>query len=175
MPGYILKQLQKYKHATPTKQQHCPYAPHPKQYGSEAQRLLPQDTSPPLSKDNIKQVQHVIGSILYYARAVNFMVLMALSIIASKQANGTENTMLITKQLLDYLATHPAATMQFHASNMVLNIHSDASHLLEANAHSRACGHFFMGWCPNPNKPIMLNVAFFYFACNFAFCGRIRC
>jgi hypothetical protein len=37
MPGYILKQLQKYKHATPTKQQHCPYDPQPKQYGSKAQ------------------------------------------------------------------------------------------------------------------------------------------
>ncbi len=57
MPGCILKQLQKYKHATPTKQQHCPYAPHPKQYGSKAQQPLPQDTSPPLSKENIKLVQ----------------------------------------------------------------------------------------------------------------------
>jgi hypothetical protein len=98
MPGYILKQLQKYKHAMPTKQQHCPYAPQPKQYGSKAQRPLPQDTSPPLSKDNIKQVQRVIESILYYTRAVNLMDLMALSTIASKQANGMENTMLKTKK-----------------------------------------------------------------------------
>jgi hypothetical protein len=37
MPVYILKQLQKYKHATPSKQQHHPYAPQPKQYGSKAQ------------------------------------------------------------------------------------------------------------------------------------------
>jgi hypothetical protein len=37
MLGYILKQLQKYKHALPAKPQHCPYAPQPKQYGSEAQ------------------------------------------------------------------------------------------------------------------------------------------
>jgi hypothetical protein len=37
MPGYILIQLQKYKLATPTKQQYCPYAPNPKQYGSKAQ------------------------------------------------------------------------------------------------------------------------------------------
>jgi hypothetical protein len=51
--------------------------------------------------------------------------------------------------------------VQFHASDMVLNIHSDASYLSEANAHSRACGHFFMGWRPNPNKPIKLNGGFF--------------
>jgi hypothetical protein len=33
MPGYIIKQLQKYKHASPPKPQHCPYAPQPKQFG----------------------------------------------------------------------------------------------------------------------------------------------
>jgi hypothetical protein len=130
MPGYIQKQLQKYKHATPAKQQRCPYAPQLKQYGSKAQRLLPQDMSPPLSKDYIKQVQRLIGSIPYY---VNLTVLMALSTIARGRANGTENIMLKTNQVLDYLATHPAATVQFHASDMVLNIHSDASYLSEAN------------------------------------------
>jgi hypothetical protein len=86
MPGYILKQLQKYKHATPTKQQYCPYAPQPKQYGSKAQCPLPQDTSPPLSKDDIKQVQCVIGTILYYVRAIDITVLIDLAQLpANKQ------------------------------------------------------------------------------------------
>ena len=114
MPGYILKQLQKYNHASPPKPQHCPYAPQPKQYGSEAQCPLPPDSSPPLSKDDIKHVQRVIGSILYYARAVDLTVLMALSTIAIEQSKGTENTMLKTKRLLDYLASHPDATVRFH-------------------------------------------------------------
>jgi hypothetical protein len=94
MPGYIVKQLQKYKHDTPTRPQHCPYSPQPKQFGSEAQQLIPKDTSPPLSPDEIKHIQRVIGSILYYARAVDLTVLMALSTIASEQAHGMENTML---------------------------------------------------------------------------------
>jgi hypothetical protein len=88
-------------------------------------------------------------------------MLMALSTIASKQSKGTEHTMTKTKQLLDYLATHPDAMVRFHASDMILNIHSDASYLSEANAHSRACGHFFMGWRADPTKPIKLNGAFF--------------
>ena len=67
MLGYICKQLQKYRHNCPKPSQRCPYSPLPKQYGSEAQRPLPLDTSPPLLKDNIKQVQRIIGSILYYA------------------------------------------------------------------------------------------------------------
>ena len=161
MPGYIVKQLQKYKHASPPKPQHCPYAPQPKQYGSEAQCPLPPDSSPPLSNDDIKHVQRVIGSILYYARAVDLTVLMALSTIASEQSKGTKNTMLKIKRLLDYLATHLDATVRFHASDMIFNIHSDASYLSEANAHSRACGHFFVGWRADPTKPIKLNGAFF--------------
>ncbi len=174
MPGYILEQLQKYQHATPTKQQHCPYASQPKQYGSKAQQPLPQDTSPLLSKDDIKQEQCAIGNILYYTRAFNLTVLMALSTIASKQANGTENTMLKTKQILDYLATHPAATVQFHASDMVLNIHSDASYLSAANTHSRVCGHFFHGMASQPNQTDQVERGIFHLMCNFAFCGRIR-
>jgi hypothetical protein len=130
-------------------------------YGSDAQRPIDPDTSPPLSEDQKKQVQRVVGSILYYARAVDLTVLMALSTIASEQAKGTEQTWQRCKQLLDYLATNPNATVRFYASDMILNIHSDASYLSEKNAHSRACGHFFMGWKPNATKPIKLNGAFF--------------
>ncbi len=65
------------------------------------------------------------------------------------------------KQLLDYLSTHPDVTLRFNASNMTLNIHLDASYSSEANTHSQACGHFFMGWKPDPTKPIKLNSAFF--------------
>jgi hypothetical protein len=84
MPGYIIKQLQKYKHASLPKPQHCPYTPQPKHFGSEAQRPLPPDTSPPLSNVDIKHVQRIIGSILYYTLAVNLTMLMALSMIARK-------------------------------------------------------------------------------------------
>jgi hypothetical protein len=65
------------------------------------------------------------------------------------------------KQLLDYLATHPNATIRFQASDMVLNIHSNASYLSETKAHSCACGHFFMGWSPKDGDPIKLNGAFY--------------
>jgi hypothetical protein len=68
--------------------------------------------------------------------------------------------MVKTKQLLNYLAMHPYAIVRFHASNKILNIHLDASYLLEANVHSQACGNFFMGWRADPMKPIKLNGAF---------------
>ncbi len=65
--------------------QHCPYAPEPMTYGAEAQSPLPQDNSQKLTDTEIKQVQKTVGSILYYARAVDMTVLMALSLIASEQ------------------------------------------------------------------------------------------
>jgi hypothetical protein len=99
---------------------------------------------------------------------------MAFSTIARKQANGMENTMLKTKQLLNYLAMHPAATVQFHASDMVLNIHSDASYLSKANAHRQVCGHFFHGMVSEPKQTNQFERGIFHIMYNFVFCGCIR-
>jgi hypothetical protein len=84
-----------------------------------------------------------------------------LSSIAIKQSKGTTNTMEKAKQVLDYLATYPDATIHFQALDMIMHVHSDASFLSRSNARSRACGHFFMGWSPKDGDPIHLNSAFF--------------
>ncbi len=65
-------------------------------------------------------------------------VLMALSTIASEQTKGTECMMKKALQVLDYLATHPDATVRFRTTDMVMNIHSDVSYLLEPKSRSRA-------------------------------------
>ncbi len=140
--------------------QHCLYSPEPKKYGAKAQSPLPQDDTRKLTDKEIKQVQKFVSSILYYARAVDMTVLMALSSITSEQAKGMERTLEKAYQVLDYLASHPDAVVRFQASNMVLNIHLDASYLSEPKARSRACDHFFMGFVPRDGKPIKLNGAF---------------
>jgi hypothetical protein len=73
-------------------------------------------------------------------------VLMALSTIAVDQTKVTKRTIERCMQLLDYLAHNADAKVRFHASDMILNIHSDALYLSEAKTRSSACGHFFMGW-----------------------------
>jgi hypothetical protein len=80
---------------------------------------------------------------------------MALSSIAIKQTKRTTSTMEKAKQLHDYLAANPDATMRFKASNMIMNIHSDMMYLLEANACSRACGHF--SWDGTPKTATLSN------------------
>jgi hypothetical protein len=84
-------------------------------------------------------------SVLYYARAVDPTVLMPLNDIATEQTKATEKTQAATNQMLDYLATHPDATIRYHASDMILNIHTDASYLSFSNARSRLGGLFFLG------------------------------
>ncbi len=160
MPGYIKMKLQEYKHIMPKKLQTCPYLPEPKKFGTEAQAPLPNNSTPKLNENGIKRVQKIVGSILYYARAVDMTVLIALSSIAVIQTKATEKTMARCTQLLDYLLGHVDAKVQFPALDMVLNIHSDASCLLEANTRSRACGHFFMGWMPKNGESIRINGAF---------------
>ncbi len=112
MQGYIKKQLLKYEHIM-QRIKHCPYSAEPKKYGAEAQLPLPHDISWKLTEKEIKQVQKIVGSILYYARAVDMTVFMALSSIASEQTKGTECTLEKAYQVLNYLASHPDAVVRF--------------------------------------------------------------
>jgi hypothetical protein len=81
--------LHKFQHETPKLQQHAPHKHNEVQYGRKIQLTEPADTSPPLSKDDIKSLQQVIGTLLYYARAVDSTMLVALSNLSLAQAHGT--------------------------------------------------------------------------------------
>ncbi len=48
---------------------------------------------------------------------------------APQQAAPTENTMKWVSQFLDNMGTHPDAIIRYRASDMILNVHSDASYL----------------------------------------------
>ncbi len=73
--------------------QHCLYSLEPKRYGTDAQSPLPSKDTQKLTNSESKQVQKIVRSILYYARAVDTAVLMVLSTIASKQIKGMEHTL----------------------------------------------------------------------------------
>ena len=66
--------------------------------------------------------------VLYYAWAIDLTLLSDPSGIASEQATATEKTETRAVQLLDYLCPHPRAVVRYHASDMILNIHSDTSY-----------------------------------------------
>ena len=81
---------------------------------------------------------------MYYARAVDPTMLVALSAIAADRVTPPQNTVEKVDQLLDYAASQEDAVITYHASDMVLAVHSDVSRLSEPKARSRTGGHFFM-------------------------------
>ena len=59
------------------------------------------------------------------------------------------------------MAINPDATMGYHASNMVLNVHYDVSFHSASRARSHAGGYYFLGDIPQDNKPIKFNGAIY--------------
>ena len=64
-------------------------------------------------------------------------LVLTLNELASAQSQGTEATKLALLKLLDYCTTHDDAKIRYFASEMVLNVHSDASYLSASIAISR--------------------------------------
>jgi hypothetical protein len=54
---------------------------------------------------------------------------------------------------------HPNAKIRYCASNIILNVHSDASYLSAPHARSCIGGHFFLGSLPVNSNLIKLNGA----------------
>ena len=81
-------------------------------------------------------IQEIVGVFLFYARAVDNTMLLALNDIGSEQTHGTTATMNACIKLLNYAASNPNATIQFKRSDMILRTHTDASYLTAPRARS---------------------------------------
>ena len=148
MPGYVPKALLALRHPSPARPQHSPHRWTAPVYGQKIQ-LANSDLSPLLDNLGIKRVQQISGVFLYYSRSCNPTIILALNKISNSQSSPTEHTQKACDMLLDYLSTHPNATIRYHASDMVLAVCSDAAYLALPNARSRAAGHFFLTDLPS--------------------------
>ncbi len=136
--------LARFQHTPPQKRQDQPY-PHVKPtYGAKKQYSQEEDDSPALNKAGKKFIQEVCRVFLYLACAVDGGLFPVLSSLASQESNPTEKSMELCKQFLDFMAMQEEAILTYHASNMVLAIHSNASYSSEPKSCSRAGGHMFM-------------------------------
>jgi hypothetical protein len=140
MPGYLDKAFVRIKHEK--KKQNSPLTHMIPKYGAKTQYAQEEINFPLLSKEETTYVQAVTGTLLYYARAFDPTILMALSAIATEQANPTQKMMKKLRQLLDYCATQDDAKITYNASKMILAVHSDAGYANEKKSRSRAGGHF---------------------------------
>jgi hypothetical protein len=145
MPGYIKEALNKYQHPAPTLPEHAPHKWNPPVYCAKAQYVEDENNSPALSAKNVTKLQQRTGTLLYYARAVDPTLIMPINVLASEQTKATSDTADKVIKLLNYCTTHPETKIRYHASNMILYIHSDASYLSGREATSIEGGFFYMG------------------------------
>ena len=158
-PKYVARALPKFKQALQkfhpdNKPEYSPHKHVEPNYGQKVQYAEPTNDATPLYSVDINLIQKNVGTFLYYGIAVDNTILVALSTIASEQSSATSNTAKKITQLLNYLATHPNATIQYKRSDMVLWVHSDASYLSCPKARSISGGmHFLSNKPPSPKKP----------------------
>jgi hypothetical protein len=154
MPGYIKAALHKYQHPAPAHPEHAPHGWNPPIYGAKMQFVSDPTPSPTLSDKDVNNLQQLTRTLLYYARAVDPTLIMPINVLASEQSNATEVTADKVIKLLNYYNTHPESKIRYHASEMILHIHSDASYLSENEAKSRAAGFFYMGNATKNDKKL---------------------
>ena len=162
MPNYVKKALKQFQHKVLRELQHAPYPSAPIQYGAKKQYATQKSSAPLVDAKTKKFIQQVCGKFLFLCRAVDSTLLCPISAIASQSSAPTTDTLEYTMKLLDYLGTQEDAVLSYHASDMIVAVHSHASYLSKPGARSRAGGHFFFLSSDTPippNNGAVLNIA----------------
>lgn len=149
MPGYIDKVLTRFREWAGTRKVQSPGIYNVPQYGTRVQYATEDDTEP-LSKRDVKTLQEIVGSVLYYARAVDPTMLTATNHIASQQALPTQAVRAQAERLLQYAAAYPNNAIVYKKSKMHVILQVDASYLSRSHARSVAGGISYFGDANNP-------------------------
>ena len=94
MPCYVSKALTRLGH-TPITPQTSPHAHTPIRFAKkgETQMVAAADTTSALSPKDKRYLQSIIGTLLYYGRALEYSILPALNAIAKEQGSPTVRTL----------------------------------------------------------------------------------
>jgi hypothetical protein len=153
MPGYIEKLLKRVR-PNGIKGAQTPAVYHPPNFKHAGTQAATVDLSPPASLVEKQLLQSVIGTLLYYTRAVDPSICMAVHELATNQSQPTMQDMNKMDRILQYVSIHQNMGIRYYASNMQCNMLSDTSYLSRPRTRS------VMGWlnylgCPNGiNGPI---------------------
>ena len=153
MPTYIPKALAYFFPNQDITGELSPATYHSPNYGAK-QQLTSEDTSAALNPAGIKRVQEIVGSLLYYSRAIDSTMLPATTAVSSQQAKPTDNVLKTAEDILHYAAAYPNNKLVLYACDMHLFIQSDASYLSRQGAGSVAGGVFYLG---DKDKPEVIN------------------
>ena len=153
LPNYVEQALTRLGVKKLAKDTDNPDVYSPINYGQREQEAISMDTSALLDAARTKRIQVICGIFLFYARAIDPTMLRPILRIASRQAKPTEQLERDVDHFLQYCATHPDATQTILPSEMILVVHSDASHLSESLSRSRAGGFHFLTNKADIEKP----------------------
>ena len=129
--------------------------------------------STPVSPAEKTWIQQVVGSLLFYARALDLSLLTAVCQLSSHQSTPTQHDLSSAHRLLNYVSSHPNPHKTIHPSSMALWACTDASYLSRPNSGSARLGletlhpTFFTppqkatDRVPRPNRPLSVLPAFF--------------
>jgi hypothetical protein len=156
MPGYVTKMLQRFRPQylipghRPSK---TPGRYIPPSYTSAPQVIFI-DKTEKLSPTLITELQAIIGTLLYYARAVDPTLLTIANELASQQAQPTQRILKAANRALSYCSAYHQNALLYHACDMVLHAFVDASYLCRSHARSVAGAIFFLD---NKHDPTRIN------------------
>jgi hypothetical protein len=135
MNGYIQKLLRRVR-PNGIKGASTPALYVPPNYGNPGSQKATVDASHLASESDKKLLQSVVGTLLYYSRAVDPSICTAVHQLGSVQSKPTANDMKSMECLLQYVSTHSNMGIRYYASNMILQLMSDASYLCRPRARS---------------------------------------
>ncbi len=140
MPEYIPKAIQSFNNIKPFHYAPTPALYHTPQYGKKDPQTERVDSTKPLNIAEVKRLQKITGTFLFYARAGDCTMLPACVQLAAAQADPTTAALGAADILTRYTADVPAQRLVYKACNMILYIQSDASHQFMTDSRSVAGG-----------------------------------
>ena len=89
MPNYVPNQLLTYGRPPPKQAHHTPFEPRPINYGTKSDTIIHEEPGKLLGDADKNYIQQILGSFLYYARAIDMKILLALNDITTQKAKPT--------------------------------------------------------------------------------------
>ena len=95
----------------------------------------------------------MVGSFLYYGRAIDNIIITALNEIDSKQAHPTMHAKEKITMPLYYLATHSNAVLRYKSTDMCLHIDTDTAYIVSPGVKSCIAVCFYLGTNTSTSSP----------------------
>ena len=129
MPGYVRTALHSFQRKKTKRPQDSPYSWTQPIYEKNNQMIPEKAPAKKMDDNNQKILQKIVGNFIYYTRAVDPTIIMALNSLAEVQNTLTIETAKQVTQFLTYSAKYADAVTEYRRRIMVICIYLDASYI----------------------------------------------